>query len=111
MFPRRVLITETISLIAPLATMGIVTLASILGLTPRDAHRPVARAGGLTMEDAVRAVDLSKTYGTGPGRGEGAGPRQPDDRARDGRCAARAERLGQVHAHQGPGLRLAGRHR
>lgn len=33
MFPRRVLITETISLVAPLATMGIVTLASILGLT------------------------------------------------------------------------------
>jgi putative ABC transport system permease protein len=33
LFPRRVLITETISLIAPLATMVIVTLASILGLT------------------------------------------------------------------------------
>lgn len=33
MFPRRVLITETISLVAPIATMGIVTLASILGLT------------------------------------------------------------------------------
>jgi putative ABC transport system permease protein len=33
MFPRRVLITETISLVAPLATLGIVTLASILGLT------------------------------------------------------------------------------
>lgn len=33
MFPRRVLITETISLVAPVATMGIVTLASILGLT------------------------------------------------------------------------------
>jgi putative ABC transport system permease protein len=32
MFPRRVLITETISLVAPVATMGIVTLASILGL-------------------------------------------------------------------------------
>lgn len=32
-FPRRVLITETISLVAPIATMGIVTLASILGLT------------------------------------------------------------------------------
>ena len=33
MFPRRVLITPTISLIAPLATMAIVTLASILGLS------------------------------------------------------------------------------
>ncbi len=33
MFPRRVLITETISLIAPLATMMVVTLASILGLS------------------------------------------------------------------------------
>jgi len=33
MFPRRVLITETISLVAPIATMGIVTLASVLGLT------------------------------------------------------------------------------
>jgi putative ABC transport system permease protein len=33
MFPRRVLITETISLVAPVATMVIVTLASILGLT------------------------------------------------------------------------------
>lgn len=33
MFPRRVLITETISLVAPVATMGIVTLASLLGLT------------------------------------------------------------------------------
>lgn len=32
MFPRRVLITDTIALIAPLATMLIVTLASILGL-------------------------------------------------------------------------------
>jgi putative ABC transport system permease protein len=31
-FPRRVLITETISLLAPIATMVIVTLASILGL-------------------------------------------------------------------------------
>lgn len=31
-FPRRVLITENISMVAPLATMGIVTLASILGL-------------------------------------------------------------------------------
>lgn len=33
MFPRRVLITETISLVAPAVTMVIVTLASILGLT------------------------------------------------------------------------------
>ena len=33
MFPRRVLITETISMVAPVATMAIVTLASILGLT------------------------------------------------------------------------------
>jgi putative ABC transport system permease protein len=33
MFPRRVLITETISIVAPAATMAIVTLASILGLT------------------------------------------------------------------------------
>lgn len=33
MFPRRVLITPTISLLAPLATMGIVTLASVLGLS------------------------------------------------------------------------------
>lgn len=33
MFPRRVLITQTISLVAPVATMAIVTLASILGLT------------------------------------------------------------------------------
>lgn len=33
MFPRRVLITETISLVAPVATMAIVTLASILGLS------------------------------------------------------------------------------
>ncbi|MBM4776072.1 MAG: ABC transporter permease [Myxococcales bacterium] len=33
MFPRRVLITETISMVAPIATMAIVTLASILGLT------------------------------------------------------------------------------
>jgi putative ABC transport system permease protein len=32
LFPRRVLITDTISVLAPLATMGIVTLASILGL-------------------------------------------------------------------------------
>ncbi len=32
MFPRRVLITEAISLLAPVATMGIVTLASVLGL-------------------------------------------------------------------------------
>ena len=33
MFPRRVLITEAISIVAPIATMAIVTLASILGLT------------------------------------------------------------------------------
>ncbi len=33
LFPRRVLITETISLVAPLATMTVVTLASILGLS------------------------------------------------------------------------------
>lgn len=33
MFPRRVLITGTISMVAPIATMAIVTLASILGLT------------------------------------------------------------------------------
>ncbi|MBK6812818.1 MAG: ABC transporter permease [Sandaracinaceae bacterium] len=33
MFPRRVLITEAISLVAPIVTMAIVTLASILGLT------------------------------------------------------------------------------
>lgn len=33
MFPRRVLITPTISWLAPLATFGIVTLASILGLS------------------------------------------------------------------------------
>jgi hypothetical protein len=33
MFPRRVLITETISIVAPAATMAVVTLASILGLT------------------------------------------------------------------------------
>jgi putative ABC transport system permease protein len=33
MFPRRVLITDTITLVAPLATMAIVTLASVLGLT------------------------------------------------------------------------------
>ncbi len=33
LFPRRVLLTETLSLVAPLATMGIVTLASVLGLT------------------------------------------------------------------------------
>lgn len=32
-FPRRVLITETISLVAPLVTMGVVTLASLLGLS------------------------------------------------------------------------------
>ena len=32
MFPRRVLVTEAISLVAPLATVGIVTLSSILGL-------------------------------------------------------------------------------
>jgi putative ABC transport system permease protein len=32
-FPRRVLITETISVVAPIATMAIVTLASLLGLT------------------------------------------------------------------------------
>ncbi|MBI4818794.1 MAG: ABC transporter permease [Deltaproteobacteria bacterium] len=32
MFPRRVLITETISWVAPVATLGIVTLASVLGL-------------------------------------------------------------------------------
>ncbi|MDQ3264388.1 MAG: ABC transporter permease [Myxococcota bacterium] len=32
LFPRRVLITDTLLLVAPLATMGIVTLASILGL-------------------------------------------------------------------------------
>ena len=31
-FPRRVVITETIALVAPLATMVIVTLASVLGL-------------------------------------------------------------------------------
>ena len=33
MFPRRVLITPAITMIAPLATMAIVTLASILGLS------------------------------------------------------------------------------
>jgi putative ABC transport system permease protein len=33
MFPRRVLITPTISWVAPLATLGIVTLASVLGLS------------------------------------------------------------------------------
>jgi putative ABC transport system permease protein len=33
MFPRRVLITETIALGAPLATLAVVTLASVLGLT------------------------------------------------------------------------------
>ena len=33
MFPRRVLITPNISMIAPLATMAIVTLASVLGLS------------------------------------------------------------------------------
>jgi putative ABC transport system permease protein len=33
MFPRRVLITPTISWLAPLATFGIVTLASMLGLS------------------------------------------------------------------------------
>lgn len=32
-FPRRVLITSTISIVAPLATMFIVTIASVLGLT------------------------------------------------------------------------------
>ncbi len=32
LFPRRVLITETISWVAPTATMGIVTLASVVGL-------------------------------------------------------------------------------
>ncbi|MEO8184824.1 MAG: ABC transporter permease [Deltaproteobacteria bacterium] len=32
LFPRRVLITEAISLVAPLATFGVVTLASLLGL-------------------------------------------------------------------------------
>jgi putative ABC transport system permease protein len=32
LFPRRVLITETISLLAPIATMAIVTLASLLGV-------------------------------------------------------------------------------
>lgn len=32
MFPRRVLLTETVLLVAPIATMGIVTLASVLGL-------------------------------------------------------------------------------
>ncbi len=33
MFPRRVVLTPAISVIAPLATMGIVTLASVLGLS------------------------------------------------------------------------------
>lgn len=33
MFPRRVLITDTITVLAPVATMAIVTLASILGLS------------------------------------------------------------------------------
>ncbi len=33
LFPRRVLITPTISLVAPLATMAIVTVASVLGLS------------------------------------------------------------------------------
>jgi putative ABC transport system permease protein len=33
MFPRRVLITETIAWVAPLATLVIVTLASLLGLS------------------------------------------------------------------------------
>lgn len=33
MFPRRVLITDTISLVAPLATFAIMTLASLLGLS------------------------------------------------------------------------------
>jgi putative ABC transport system permease protein len=33
MFPRRVLITTAISVIAPIATMGIVTLASVVGLS------------------------------------------------------------------------------
>jgi len=32
-FPRRVLITPTIALVAPVATLGIVTLASVLGLS------------------------------------------------------------------------------
>ncbi|HRC56191.1 MAG: ABC transporter permease [Myxococcales bacterium] len=32
-FPRRVLITESISLVAPLATLAIVTMASVLGLS------------------------------------------------------------------------------
>ncbi len=33
MFPHRVLTTETILIVAPIAAMGIVTLASILSLT------------------------------------------------------------------------------
>jgi len=33
LFPRRVLITSTISLVAPLATLAIVSLASVLGLS------------------------------------------------------------------------------
>ena len=33
MFPRRVLITTAISVIAPIATLGIVTLASVVGLS------------------------------------------------------------------------------
>ena len=32
LFPRRVVITEAISMVAPLATLSIVTLASLLGL-------------------------------------------------------------------------------
>jgi putative ABC transport system permease protein len=32
LFPRRVVVTETMSIVAPIATMGIVTFASILGL-------------------------------------------------------------------------------
>jgi hypothetical protein len=33
MFPRRVLITTAISVVAPIATLGIVTLASVVGLS------------------------------------------------------------------------------
>jgi putative ABC transport system ATP-binding protein len=63
------------------------------------------------MEDAVRAVDLSKTYGVGT-----AAVKALDHVSLTlarGTVAALlgTERLGQVHAHQGPGLRLPGRHR
>jgi hypothetical protein len=64
LFPRRVLITRP-SRWSRRSPRWASSRSRASSASPRHAHRSVARAGGMTMEDAVRAVDLSKTYGTG----------------------------------------------